>query len=193
MRVSVAIGAALLAFFAVGNAKAQIPSPPPTQYNISPEKRELIKQLATVTKLNEMTEKTTGIMLDQFALQVPGMLSQVVGDPSMTGKEKADFDKAVAESTTRVMKRIKDLLPTRVNISDLMNQIFYPIYDKYFTEQELRDLVAFYKTPTGQKSIEVMPDLFKETLDKTSELLNAKLSALVREVFEEEKKHLLDK
>ncbi len=33
------------------------------------------------------------------------------------------------------------------------------MYADVFNEQELNDLVAFYKTPTGKKSIAVMPEL----------------------------------
>jgi hypothetical protein len=33
------------------------------------------------------------------------------------------------------------------------------LYKESFTERELRDLAAFYKTPLGQKSLTVMPEL----------------------------------
>jgi hypothetical protein len=36
------------------------------------------------------------------------------------------------------------------------------IYAKHFSAQELRDMLAFYKTPTGQKSLQVMPQLTSE-------------------------------
>jgi hypothetical protein len=164
---------------------------PPT---IPPEKRELIRELVVVTKVSENAEKSAVILLDQFASQLPGMLSQILGDSAgLTGKDREEFDKALAESSARVLKRMKELLPSRVSFAEVVDQIFYPIYDKYFTEPELRDLVAFYKSPTGQKSIQVMPNLFQEALGKSADLLNAKLTALVREVLDEEKQRLLKK
>jgi hypothetical protein len=30
-----------------------------------------------------------------------------------------------------------------------------PIYDKYYTHQEIKDLIAFYQSPVGQKSVRV--------------------------------------
>lgn len=36
------------------------------------------------------------------------------------------------------------------------------VYKKHFTESEIKELLAFYKTPTGKKSIEKMPLLFRE-------------------------------
>ena len=37
------------------------------------------------------------------------------------------------------------------------------VYSKHFTADELRDLVAFYRTETGRKTIEVMPSILAET------------------------------
>jgi hypothetical protein len=36
------------------------------------------------------------------------------------------------------------------------------LYARYFSAQELRDMLAFYKTPTGLKSLQVMPQLTAE-------------------------------
>lgn len=38
----------------------------------------------------------------------------------------------------------------------------YPIYDKHFTEDELQQLIAFYETPLGIKTIRVMPEVTQE-------------------------------
>jgi hypothetical protein len=36
------------------------------------------------------------------------------------------------------------------------------IYTEAFSENELRDLIVFYKTPTGQKAIKLMPELVQK-------------------------------
>ena len=36
------------------------------------------------------------------------------------------------------------------------------IYAQAFTEAELHDLLAFYRTPTGQKALSILPDLAKQ-------------------------------
>jgi hypothetical protein len=37
-----------------------------------------------------------------------------------------------------------------------------PIYDKYFSHEEIRGLIKFYETPLGQKTISVIPQLMGE-------------------------------
>jgi hypothetical protein len=38
------------------------------------------------------------------------------------------------------------------------------IYARYFTAQELREILAFYRTPVGEKSLKVMPQIMGETM-----------------------------
>jgi hypothetical protein len=37
------------------------------------------------------------------------------------------------------------------------------IYARHFTAQELRELAAFYRTPTGQKALKEMPQVMADT------------------------------
>jgi len=37
-----------------------------------------------------------------------------------------------------------------------------PIYDRYFADDELKQLIAFYQTPIGQKSVKVLPQVVSE-------------------------------
>jgi hypothetical protein len=38
------------------------------------------------------------------------------------------------------------------------------VYDKYFTHNEILEMLAWYKTPLGKKTITVMPELTKELI-----------------------------
>lgn len=44
------------------------------------------------------------------------------------------------------------------------------MYEESFSEAELRDLIAFYKTPTGQKSLTVLPALMGRAMELGSAL-----------------------
>jgi hypothetical protein len=45
---------------------------------------------------------------------------------------------------------------------DSIVQQTIPIYPKHFTHDEVRGLLAFYSTPLGQKTIQVMPQVVQE-------------------------------
>ena len=181
--------ATLLMLVASASIAAQTPEPA-----ISAGKRALIKELYTAMNVDRMAEQSANIIMDQLNKELPSMLAQVLGDSmELKGKPREEFERALIQSSDRVNARIKELLPQRISWPETMEQIFYPIYDKHFTEEELRDLVVFYKSPTGQKAIRVMPDLLKESMQKSAAIMNPKLIQLINQVLDEEKQRILKK
>ncbi|MFL6436340.1 MAG: DUF2059 domain-containing protein [Terriglobales bacterium] len=53
--------------------------------------------------------------------------------------------------------------------SDELIDLVVPIYDKYYTLEEIRDLTRFYQSPVGQKTIKVLPKLSAEAIDAGQE------------------------
>ena len=45
---------------------------------------------------------------------------------------------------------------------DALKPQLVAIYTEAFTEAELREITAFYKTPAGQKAVTVMPELMQK-------------------------------
>jgi hypothetical protein len=54
----------------------------------------------------------------------------------------------------------KEYAPKRAELLDMIART----YAKHFTEQELKDIVAFYKTPAGKKMIAQEPAAIQESL-----------------------------
>jgi hypothetical protein len=48
--------------------------------------------------------------------------------------------------------------------ADALNKMVIPIYDKYYTESEITQLIAFYQTPLGKKVISTMPQIMQESM-----------------------------
>ena len=53
--------------------------------------------------------------------------------------------------------------------ADEMILMIIPIYDRHFTHQEIRDIISFYETPTGQKLITKLPQVTRESMTAGSE------------------------
>lgn len=47
---------------------------------------------------------------------------------------------------------------------DEMMALVIPIYQKYFTEHEIQEILKFYKSPTGQKVIQNLPQVTQESM-----------------------------
>jgi hypothetical protein len=47
--------------------------------------------------------------------------------------------------------------------SDDMIDEYIPIYSKYFTNEEIKGIIAFYETPLGKKTLSVIPQISQES------------------------------
>ena len=61
-----------------------------------------------------------------------------------------------------------------------------PIYDRHFDEQDLREMVSFYRTPAGQKSVALLPQIAQETMRDVAEAVQPQIVGLVQEIIAEE-------
>jgi hypothetical protein len=48
--------------------------------------------------------------------------------------------------------------------ADELVDLVVPLYDRYYTRQEIHDLTVFYQSPVGQKTVKVLPKLSAEAI-----------------------------
>jgi len=53
--------------------------------------------------------------------------------------------------------------------SDELIDLIVPIYDKYYTREDIRDLTVFYQSPVGQKTVKILPKLSAEAISAGQE------------------------
>ena len=125
------------------------------------------------------------------ALAIPGLAAGAESDPAkqadirqLIGGSGTRLSKQLADTAGRTIAaalktRYPDL-PDRVlpaltrELTDVfekqaqapggLTDRIVAIYDKQFTHQEIRELLAFNQTPVGRKTMEVMPQIMGETM-----------------------------
>ena len=180
-----------LVFMAVGGDVAS------AQEAVSAEKLALIREYLQVAGGSKSANERTDMMLSfQEAESAKMAASMIEMDDKLSPSDKAAAKKMTVEISQRTMKRTREFFSKEVDMEKMVEEIIIPIYDKHFSETELRDLIAFYKTPTGRKSTELMPELMKATMTSFSEKLTPKLQEFFKRMAEEEyavvRKELLD-
>ena len=170
--------AALLIFLFASISQAQ---PASTEKNVSAEKQALIKEYFEVTGGRQSVEDVLDAIyanLDDTTSKM--MLATIEQDADLTAAQKADLQKKLPEAIVRLGKKFRDELNKELDFAKLVVTVHSSLLDKYFTESELKDLIAFYKSPTGRKMISVGPKLITDT----SAQLNALLLPAMEKVFQ---------
>jgi hypothetical protein len=70
--------------------------------------------------------------------------------------------------TPRAIEIIKEQMSAVINEQISNEQAFFsyfvPIYDRYYTHNEIKGLLSFYDSELGRKSIQVMPSIMDECM-----------------------------
>jgi hypothetical protein len=119
------------------------------------DKKSLILEFRNLTGANNVNLKVNFSVADVQQ----NLLSLVEQDAELTTKQKTDLKKSALEAGERLDKEVKVFFSDQSKLTPLSEEIIYQIYDKTFTEGELRELVAFYKTSAGQKALSFLPSL----------------------------------
>ena len=65
---------------------------------------------------------------------------------------------------TDVDKQFWDEFSKEMKTAELL-ELIVPIYEKYYTEEEVEQLITFYKTPLGKKVTESLPMITQESME----------------------------
>lgn len=194
MRHVLIVAGLVLALGGVAEAKPSAsPAPKPAttstvQPPIAPSKRALIDKLLAVTQQEKLFQQSLNLAFSQLQTDLPALMDQ-----SATGAAKPDAPpsparKAVQSMLDRVMPKFVREVQQSISFKDLVEQVYYPMYDRYFGESELKDILAFYDSPTGKRTIQVMPQLMQESMQKTNQIMMPKLMGIMQRLMAEEEK-----
>jgi hypothetical protein len=96
-----------------------------------------------------------------------------------------DSKKPPSTAGNRYEKTMDDLM-THMPF-DEMTQAMIPVYQKHFTRGDIKSLITFYSSPTGQKVLEEMPAITAESMQAMMPIMRAYLDKSRDQVQQEVK------
>ena len=133
----------------------------------SPEALRAAQELAAI-----ITGDTIAQMSSALTAQLWPRIESQFGakvDGATLAELRSEFEHTLAASTAEMMKDAP------------------AIYARHFSAQELRDLLAFYKSPTGKKALHIMPTVMADVtaqmmprMDAFQHDLNTRVEAVMQ-------------
>jgi hypothetical protein len=111
------------------------------QTPVAPEKAQSIRRLLELTGTHALVQQLIEEMMSSLRSNVPS------DQP---------------ETRDKIIRIYEDEMKKSFTV-EKMNEFVIPIYDKYFTGDELTALVEFYESPLGKKVVSVLPQIFSES------------------------------
>jgi len=137
--------------------------------------RASIEELLQVSNVKSMVDAMYG--------QMDQMLQQMSTQLQIEESERPIMEK--------FMSKVTDLIREEVSWEQMKGPIF-EIYRKHFSEQEVLDLTAFYKTESGRALVEKMPNLMQDSMQVSQGMMESvmpKVLELAEELQQELQKN----
>jgi len=103
-----------------------------------------------------------------------GIYAQTKDDDILKLLRVSGTDKLTEQMMPMMIQQFQQIIPNIPNIfwvkviekmnSDDLLYACIPIYDKYYTHDEIKQLITFYESPLGRRLVEVTPLLTQETM-----------------------------
>lgn len=115
-------------------------------------------EASKTAKLNELVQMTNinmDAMADSMYSQLNMMLKNMAKEMDVQPSEQAILN----DYSHQMVAMVKDELSW-----DKMGPLIVDVYSRNFSEQEIDDMLAFYKTETGQSMLKKMPIVMQESI-----------------------------
>ena len=147
-------------------------------YSQNDHKSDKIKEFASVSGLNEMFDE----LQKQKELNAKDLADKLLSTlknnyPKLLPKYEARAKKAYEKYILRINNNL---------LADKIREKYFDLIEPHFSEQDLDDLIEFYKSPIGKKSIEVTkqitPPWMKYSNNETNKAIEIALEPLNEEI-----------
>lgn len=138
-------------------------------------KRESVEELLKLTNAEALVSSIQG--------QIGNMLQGIPRQMNIKPDEQQIFD--------TYMQNSLDMMKQEVSW-DKMKGTMVDIYLKHFSEQEIQDLLVFYRTKTGHAMIEKMPMIMADSMQFSQQMMQdlmPKMQSLSTQLAEDLKAH----
>lgn len=143
MKIQLLISALLISL----TANINLPAFAQTSSQVPIQKKELIANANNAEKIQNIKK----------LLEITGAKSlsqQMINQ--MLNSMKSQYPDIPASFWNAFMAEIK--------LDDMVNA-YIPLYDKYFTNEEIKGMIAFYDTPLGKKALNVLPQIAQDSTE----------------------------
>lgn len=158
---------------------------------ISADKKAVIDEIIVVTKAETNMKKTMSAIFGQMDAMYPSIVDSILdGEKGLSANQKEEIKKTLIAKSSDFNKRFNERFVQAIDFPIFIKDFYYPLYDKFFTTEELKDLAAFYNSPTGQKFNNIIPEFSAESIRLTQIFLLPKMDGIMKGIIEEDIKKI---
>ncbi len=151
------------------------------------DKKQLVVKLLDISGGEKIYQQTIGMIQEQTRQMVfANIQQQLAAEKDLTPEQQQKALGLLQQAATKMMERLNAYLTQDMPFSKMIDEIYFPVYDKYFSAGEISEIIGFYEKPTGKKVVQMMPTVMQEVMTKFGTLYQPKIEAQMNTISKEE-------
>lgn len=161
-----------------------VQGPPQMPQRVTRKKRALIKELLEIVRVRKSAEEFIEVGVAQYEKDLPALLLSTSASDTRTpgAQERQEALNAYKPTAHRIATRYRQLVMSELNFPKLLEDACYSICAARLSESDLKNLIAFYHTPTGKKAIGLIP-LLADEMASISHSIMPEIQRIMTEAF----------
>ncbi len=123
--------------------------------------RELVQIMVPPAQMRRMLDGMVTMTQQMASAQTSSLLERQEFETEEPGSEAAEF---MQEIQQQLLEDTQRFYFEEADLVGRSRSIYERLYAKHFSEQELRDILSFYRSSTGQRLVETQADLALEAM-----------------------------
>jgi uncharacterized protein len=139
-------------------------------------RKQLAEELMTLMNARQNIEQSFAMIKQMVTSEIQKMAPPIGQAPAQ-------------EKLSAMMDKMMDLMAKEFSW-DRLKDDYVDLYAEVYSEQELKDLIAFFKTPSGQALVKKQPELMQRSMEVNKKIISQvmpKIQALANEMEESAK------
>lgn len=161
---------------------------------ISESKKKLIAELLAISgqasMSEQMADQQTVLELMRIRPSYEPMMQLAVSEQRDLSKDEQQKLLAKLGSFDAFAEKFRARFPERLNFSKILADVYYPLYDEAFSETDLAEMLEFYRTRVGRKTIERMPGIMQRAAQGIDQIVRPIAIGLIQEIVAEQRAEL---
>lgn len=154
-------------------------------------KDDAIKELLEARNIIENMDASFDTMKEKIKINSPYLLKEIkvimareIDDVAL--EEAADLYRKDDFGATRLY----ELFRYKLNLDRIVKEVMLPVYKKHYTTEEIRQLIDFYQSDIGQKTLQLNAEISRSISSKTRDISQLALNQAKEELAYELQKKL---
>ena len=156
-----------------------------------------LKKLFELTGVKNNYAGLNNVIINQMQVGFFQAADQNLDAQSLTEDEKKQVGKILKTRFGEMVKSYQSFIAEIMPYEAVETDVYMPIYKETYTHDEVKELVNFYSSPIGKKTIEFSQKITKQAAKKSAEKYDSMISDYVKQQISEGislvKKEMTDK